>query len=215
MIADPLLEALGDQQAVAQPVMLQPREVLGADEIIARRAGAAAILGEARPEPELHQVLQGFRQILGDIALQRPGGGERLDAGKAVDRLDAALQRECPHAVHDREQAPLLQVDLARVLAVAEQDLVKEPDRGVELQDRPGEMRQEAAGIADAREQVAAQALEHRRIARHGGGVGQRRQIEEALAARARQPGIDVGTERTSRCAHCGLETIMLPGQRG
>ncbi len=54
MIAYPLLEALGDQQAVAQPVMLQPRQVLGADEIIARRAGAAAVLGQARPEPELH-----------------------------------------------------------------------------------------------------------------------------------------------------------------
>ena len=125
MIVDPLLEALGDEQAVTQPVMLEPREVPGAHQIVAVRARTAAVLVKAYPQPDLHEILKGFRQILGDIALQSAETCKCLDPGEAVGLCDATLKGERPHAVHNGKDTALLHVDLACMLAMAEQDLVK------------------------------------------------------------------------------------------
>src|SRR5690348_1427681 len=120
MVADPLLEALGDQQTVAQPVVLESRQVSGAYQAVASRARTAAVLVKSYPEPDLHEILERLGEIVGKVPFQRPDAYECLDAREAVDLADATFQGECPYAVHNGEDTALLYVDLARVLAMAE-----------------------------------------------------------------------------------------------
>ena len=74
--------------------------------------------GELRVEPQRHQVAQGLRQFARQIVAERALFGEPGDARRGAGLGQAALERQRAHAVDDRENAALLEIERVALVLV-------------------------------------------------------------------------------------------------
>ena len=97
-------------------------------------------LRDLRVEPQRHQIVQRLDQFARELGVERADLREPCDARRRARLVQSFFQRQRPHAVHDRKDAALLEIERV-ALRLRGHEIVEEADRRRKGFDRAGEPR--------------------------------------------------------------------------
>ena len=100
-----------------------------------------SLLRDLRVEPHGHEIVEGLVQLARERGFERSQFGKPGDARRGAGLGEAFLQRERAHAVHDREDAALLQIKRV-ALGLRGHEIVEKADWSGKRLDRARESRQ-------------------------------------------------------------------------
>ena len=164
-------------ERVAQQVALHAGEFARPDQAAGRR------LGELGVEAQRHEKAQRLGQLAREMRRQRAELGQPRDARGGAGFEQAMFDRQRAHAVHDREDAALLQIERV-ALAFRGDEVVEQADRRREGVGRAGEMREIGALAAHRLDQLQ---LGSAQAARRRPRPPRRRRRSRRSCARARR----------------------------
>ena len=131
------------------------------------------LLRDLRVEPHGHEIAERLGQFARELGFERSQFGEPGDARRGAGLGEALLQRQRAHAVHDREDAALLQIEGVAV-GLRTDKIVEKADRGRKRVDRARESRQMHPLSAHRLDQILLGRAEQSGVAGHRLGVDRR-----------------------------------------
>ena len=135
------------------------------------------------------------------VVRQAADGDQRVEACGRARGLHVVAQGQAAHAVHDREDAGLLQVECLLVVLAEEQPVPPAAARVGERIDRGGKAAEPCVVGRDEVIDLAAHAGQQRRVAGHGMRVDEDGERHQALRIGLQQPVAHRPPRTRSRCA--------------
>src|SRR6056297_3065339 len=185
-----LLRLADDAERRAEVTSVQPRKLVGVDQVIGRLAGFQ--LARLVLEPNVGDEFQRMDEVVGIAGGDQPGVGRGLEAFFGMNHLQRAYERANPSQVDNGNHAALFQVESSGLFAAVFLDeLAEQADRRLVAKRLAGQEAAKDLAVARLRQQFAMKPLGQFVAAGYRAHVEEYRRLHHRLRRRLADPAVE------------------------